>query len=263
MLDFVAALNGADPAVAAAVVRHPRVGARALERFADSRDEELLDSMAQNQRAVERSPELLRRLLANPHLHPGTKSRLASLLGEEGATRPPEGAEDREPTEEDLASVALPADIPARLLDDAADSGHEDPKNLYRLIQTLSVAEKIKLANLGSKEARRLLIRDTNRVVQRAVIRSPKVREDEVLPIAQDRTVSDEILRIVMERKDWLKAYPIRLALTQNPKTPVPKALRLLETLQDRDVRQIAKSRNVASPVSAAAVRLLARRGKA
>ena len=65
-----------------------------------------------------------------------------------------------------------------------------------------------------------------------------------------------------MERKDWLKAYPIRLALTQNPKTPVPKALRLLETLQERDVRQIAKSRNVASPVSAAAVRLLARRGK-
>ena len=126
----------------------------------------------------------------------------------------------------------------------------------------LHTGEKIKLAYLGSKDARRLLSRDTNRVVQRAVLQSPKIREDEVLPIVQDRTVAEEILRLVIGRKDWIKNYPIRLALCQNPKTPAPRAMRLLETLQDRDLRNISKSRNVPSPISAGAIRILARRGK-
>ena len=124
------------------------------------------------------------------------------------------------------------------------------------------MADKIKLAMLGSKGARRLLLRDTNRLVQIAVIRSPKIREDEVLPIAQDRTSTDDVIRIILNRKDWLKGYPIRLALAQNPKTPIPRALRLLETLQDRDLRIIAKSRNVPGVVSGGALRILSKRGK-
>jgi lipopolysaccharide biosynthesis protein len=156
----------------------------------------------------------------------------------------------------------LPSDLPQELLEEFDEPDWAMPSNLYQYVQSLKVADKVKLAMVGSKGARQLLIRDTNKVVSTAVIRSPKIREDEVQAIAQDRTVAEEILRIILTRKDWLKNYPIRLALAQNPKTPLPRALRLLDTLQERDLRQISRSRNVASAISAGATRILARRGK-
>jgi hypothetical protein len=70
------------------------------------------------------------------------------------------------------------------------------------------------------------------------------------------------VIRIILDRKDWLKNYQLRLALVQNPRTPLPKALRLLETLYDRDLRLVAKSRNVPSAVSSGALRIVSRRGK-
>jgi len=256
-LDLLAARGAADPGLLRQVLAHPGVGACTLERFVTSEDPGVLDAVAHNQRVLGEHPEVARQILVNPALHPSERGRLVSLYGE------PEPAEDPDagPPEAEVEAAELPADLPRALVEDGPEAETEG-KNLYQLVQSLSIAAKIKLANLGSKGARKLLARDTNRVVQRAVIRSPKIREDEILPIAQDRTTSDEILRIILERKDWLKHYPIRLALTQNPKTPMPRALRLLETLQDRDLRTISKSRNVSSPVSTGALRVLARRGK-
>ncbi|MFU8857589.1 MAG: hypothetical protein ACNA8S_11375 [Deferrisomatales bacterium] len=259
VLDLVAARDPSDPGLLLRVVAHGRVGRRTLERFIGSGDETLLATMARNQRVLLAYPDVARRLAENPALHPAERSRLASLCG---AAQPPPG-EEAGPEDALLEDVALPEELPRSLLDE--EPGAEappDPKNVYQLVQSLSVSEKVKLATLGNKEARRLLARDPNRVVQRAVVRSPKIREDEVLPIAQDRTVSEEILRIILDRKDWLKHYPLRLALSQNPKTPIPRALRLLETLQDQDLRSISKSRNVPAPICGGALRILARRGK-
>jgi hypothetical protein len=265
VLDLVAATRGGDAPLIRAVLSHPRVGPKAFRRFLDSEDGEVLGVIAQNQRALQHHREVAQELVANPALHPDERGRLISLYdleipGQQGA-RPEAAQREEDEVAPPEPNVPLPAHLSPALTEDGHEA-EEDPKNLYQQIQALSVAEKIKLAYLGSKDARRLLSRDTNRVVQRAVLQSPKIREDEVLPIVQDRTVSEEILRLVMGRKDWLKSYPIRLALCQNPKTPAPRALRLLETLQDRDLRQISKSRNVSSPISAGAVRILARRGK-
>jgi hypothetical protein len=252
-LDLVAALNADAHELVCRALEHPNVGEKTLRRFAASTDSDILSRIATNQRVLGRHPDLAREVAANPCLHPEERGRLASLYAVEPL------AETMGPRP--VAAVALPPDLPQELLDDDA-SADAEATNLYQLVQSMSVAEKIKLATLGSKSARRLLIRDTNKIVASAVIKSPKIREDEVQAIAQDRTVADEIIRIILGRRDWVKSYPIRLALAQNPKTPSPKALRLLETLQDRDLRGIAKSRNVASAVAAGAVRILARRGK-
>lgn len=257
VLDFVAALDADDRSLVARVLGHPRVGRRTLERFVESEDEELLCAIALNQRVLDTHTEVAVRLLQNPHLPPDERGRLQSLY----APASPEGEE--EPDISHLPQVLLEEeeDNATPAVQELFEAGR-DSQNLYQIIQSLTVAEKIKLATLGSKSARRLLIRDTNKVVAGAVIRSPKIREDEVLVAVQDRTVADEIIRVVLGRKDWMKSYPIRLALCQNPKTPIPRALRLLETLQGRDLRQISKSRNVPSAVSSGAIRVLARRGK-
>ena len=253
VLDRIAATRGGSRALCLKVLEHPAVGARTLARFAGSPDPEVLERVARNQRVLLQASEVIDAVLANPRLPAAERSHLAAVAGREEAV-------EEAPPEEDLPD--LPPDLPPELLDDDQEPVQAEPENLYRLVRSMSVAEKIRLAMLGSKSARRLLVRDTNKAVVRAVVQSPKIREDEVLAIAQDRTVSEEIIRMIVQRRDWLKSYPIRLALCQNPKTPLPRALRLLETLQERDLRQISKSRNVPSPVSSGAVRVLARRKK-
>ena len=56
--------------------------------------------------------------------------------------------------------------------------------------------------------------------------------------------------------KEWIKLYPIRKALVENCKTPLPKALRYLATLNEKDILALAKSKNVASAVARQAQRL-------
>ena len=250
------------------VLEHPTVGPRTLTRLGTSNHPGVLSRIAGNQRVLDRHPEVARALLENPLLDPGERGRLVSLYAPEASapeTAPehlpsaPTAPADSAPAAQD---VAQPSNLPQELLEEFDEPGRAMSSNLYQHVQSLSVADKVKLAMVGSKGARQLLIRDTNKVVSTAVIRSPKIREDEVLSIAQDRTVSEEVLRIILTRKDWLKSYPIRLALAQNPKTPLPRALRLVDTLQERDLRQISRSRNVASAISMGATRILAKRGK-
>jgi hypothetical protein len=255
VLDTIADLEAEKTGVLCRCLAHPALRAATAEKFAHSEDEQVVTTLAANQRLLVLSPDLARKLMRNPLLPSWERTRLEWLLGES------EG--DVEHAAQDVPDVPLPEGLPSELLEDSESAEDEGGQaNLYQLVQGMSVAEKIKLATLGSKAARKLLIRDTNKLVNTAVLRSPKIREDEVLPIVQDRTVGEDVLRIVFTRKDWLKNYPIRLALSQNPKTPIPKSLRLLETLQEKDLRQLSKNRNVPGAVASGALRLLSRRGK-
>ncbi|HWP35482.1 MAG TPA: hypothetical protein VNM66_07790, partial [Thermodesulfobacteriota bacterium] len=130
--------------------------------------------------------------------------------------------------------------------------------SIYRQILNMSVPQKIRLAMLGNKEARAILVRDSNKQVCGAVIRSPRLTETEVVAYANSRNVSDEVLRLIAANRDFVKLYPVRLALVTNPRTPVSIALRQLGTLTDKDIEALTKNRNVPSAVVAAARRLLA-----
>ncbi len=258
LLRRIAATWGNDRRITLAVLEHPAAGPSVLSRFVGSHDPGVLERVARNQRVLLTEPGLALRLMENPRLPVAERSRLEALFGRPEPEPPEAPAADDTPAPGD----ALPPGLPAALVDDRVEPAEPERQNLYNLVRSMSVAEKIRLAMLGSKSARRLLVRDTNKAVLRAVVQSPKIREDEVLALAQDRTLPEEIIRMILGRRDWMKSYPIRLALCQNPKTPVARALRLLETLQDRDLRQIARSRNVPAPVAAGATRILARRGK-
>ena len=81
--------------------------------------------------------------------------------------------------------------------------------------------------------------------------------DQEALALARNRNADDELLRIIAVRRDWMRSYQVRLALATNPKTPVVVALKQLSSLGDRDLRQLAKSRNVPDAVSAQARRMV------
>ena len=136
-------------------------------------------------------------------------------------------------------------------------------ESLYRRVLNMGVSEKIKLATLGNREARNLLIKDANKAVVLAVIGSPKLTEEEVASYAGNKNMAPDVIRIISEKREYLKLYPVRLALVNNPKTPLPSAIRLLATLTEKDLKAIGKSKNVPSAVALHARRTLAVRGKA
>jgi len=126
-------------------------------------------------------------------------------------------------------------------------------RSLYQKIQTMSVSEKLDLARKAPKEARSILIRDSNKLVQLAVVSSPKITESEILAIASSRQVNDDVLKEIGMNKDWLRNYQVRLALVNNPKTPLSIAMAQITYLNQRDLALLAKSKGVPRPIVTAA----------
>lgn len=155
------------------------------------------------------------------------------------------GADDTSPAPdaEDAPLLEPPA------AGDAVDEKEADPK----VLSTLPVIDRMKLAMRGSREQRGQLIRDSNRLVAAAVLSSPKLTEAEVEVFARMANLSEDVIRIIAVNRAWVKNYNVVSALTRNPKTPPALAMGFLQRLNERDLKRLAIDRNVAEPVRLAA----------
>ena len=135
-------------------------------------------------------------------------------------------------------------------------------KSVYQQIHNMTVGERLKLALKGNREARLLLLRDSNRMIQRFVLKNPRVTEDEIIAIARNRNVDSDLLREVGDHNLWPRNYQIRFALATNPKTPLATALPLVSHLSERELRFIAKSKNVPAAVVSMARRIMIQKGR-
>ncbi len=147
--------------------------------------------------------------------------------------------------------------LPEALIGEDEELEESQALNLYQAVQQMTVVEKVKLAIKGNKEARGLLIKSSNKIVARTVIRNPRITDEEIATIAASKSASEEILREMVRNDEWTKNYMIRRALTFNPKTPLPAAIKMVNALREKDVRDISKSRAVPNAVRAAARRLI------
>lgn len=275
LLARLAEIHHNDAAAMEALALNPAAADETLALLATLPHRRVVDILANNQQRMLRCPAIVEALGANPLTGRSVIDRILSFLG---LARP--AAEDTDESPSDLSApgaeisdATAQAALRAILGDDVSEfsadlireSGEVDEAlrgNLYALLQTLSVFQKIKLARTGNKEARALLIRETNKIVASAVLRSPKLSEQEVLSFAKSRSVSDEVLRIISSNHEWTKSYQVKLALSGNPKCPQPVAMRLVNYLQDRDLLGLMKSRDVPSAISTHARRLLSKKGK-
>ena len=147
--------------------------------------------------------------------------------------------------------------VPIDLVDEPSAPVPE--KALWARIRTMTVAEKVKLALKGNKDARAILLRDTNKIIARLVLQNPRISEDEILMLSKDRNTDDEVLRMIAETREWTKIYAVRAALVENARTPVGKALKLLVTLGEREISRLARSKNVPNVIAVQARRILFR----
>ena len=147
--------------------------------------------------------------------------------------------------------------VPPDLVEEPEDPKAAPPANLYAQILRMKIAEKLKLALRGNRDARMILIRDTTKLLRRFVLLNPRIGEDEVIAITRNKSADDELLRMITERREWMRNYQVRLGVATNPKARLPVALKQVGTLDVRDLRLIAKSRNVPAAIAAQARRIL------
>jgi len=253
------------------VIMHPQVSDAALRHLAERAEQPVLERLADNQRRL--TPEIMAAIVANPHAERALKFRLgwqeaatasppADAAGQNGeAAVGDEGEQDIFPeavdgNPDDIKEVP-DEEIAARLQEAEAKGVSK-----YQMVLELKVAEKIKIAMSGDKEWRKILIKDPNKLVHGAVLKNGRITEGEVLMVAKNKTSSDELVRIILLNRDWLKHYEIRKALVTHPKTPLPKALRFMGDLSLRDLKDLMRSRNVSNAISTTARKEVERKMK-
>jgi hypothetical protein len=235
----------------------------------------VVDIVSQNQERLLRCEGIVDALGENPLTGRAVIERILKFLGigDPHADSPDEDVLVDDPDE--LSDEAAEAAVAALLGDEYAhltkhlssengDELEDDALkgNLFAAIQKMTVMQKIKLARNGGKEARSLLIRDRNKVVYTSVIMSPKITDNEIVTIANNRNSPEEILRIISMKRDFTKHYQVKLGLVRNSKTPPSVAIKFLNYIRDKDLKALMKSRDVSSVISSQARRLLSKKGK-
>ena len=155
----------------------------------------------------------------------------------------------------DQAALALAAE------DLALDE--DKRQTLLQQISAMTVAQRVKFAMKGGADARRVLIRDTNKVVQRAVLQSPRLTDQEVEAFASMSNLTDEILRLIGKNRSFRKNYTVVRNLLNNGKAPLDVTLNLLPMLNPLDLKKLTMNKNVPETLRTTAVKLQRQRAEA
>ena len=194
----------------------------------------LLSLLARRQDLLEAAPEVLEALQANPR---------ATAVLEGGA---------------EIHGEEVPSEVSGKG-EVAAEEHPEDDGSLskYQKALEMGVSEKIKMALTGDKEWRGIFIKDANKLVSAAVLKNPRITDGEVLAIAKNKSSSDELIRLITLNREWVKIYEIKKALVEHPRTPLPTALRYMNVLIEKDIKNLAGSRGVSAVIVNNARRML------
>jgi hypothetical protein len=256
-----------------AAIAHPAILDGTLEALAASAPAETLNLIVTNEVRLIKNPRLLEVLRGNPQLSTDNRRRLMELerdfIGKEqlrvrapaAEAAPAAGAapEASAATLEGVPGVpVVPAEGEAPPPDDAAappEPLSEEEQLQYeeqlrktpafQKIMKMNVAERLQLAMKGNTEERAILIRDTAKMVAHAVIKSPKLSDNEITTFAAMRNIHEEILRVIASKKEWTKNYATVHALVRNPKTPPGLSLQFLARLGNRDLKIVAGDKNI------------------
>jgi len=132
----------------------------------------------------------------------------------------------------------------------------EEEKGLLQSrVSNLPVPKKMELATRGNREVRKILSRDPNHLVARAVMNSPRLAERDVLEYAASALTHEDVLRAIGESREWSKNRRAKFLLVSNPRTPTALAIRFLGHLSVPELRNLATNKNIPPAVAREAKR--------
>ncbi len=271
VLDWLAERLGTNESALELLLLNRSTADATVARIAAVVPQRLTEIIRQNELRLLRHDDIVRQLCRNPFALASTVDAACEFCVRNGLTlldvpqlvaahRRVHGVDPAAAAQADTAERLI-AEYGAELATDGAEPAPaaETPEQQQRRltmaqrVMQMTISEKIKLATLGNRDARTLLLRDANKLVALAAVTSPRITDGEILTVATSRTASADVLREVYSTRTYLKIYAIKAALVRNPKVPLPTALKLMMTLQERDIRDLARDRNVPQTIQAQA----------
>jgi predicted transcriptional regulator len=152
------------------------------------------------------------------------------------------------PEQKELLQETEKGEVEAEVLAQALEEAEPDVQKRTTLLQRITkmnVVQRVQLALKGGREERNALIRDPNKMVQRAVLQSPRLVDRDVEAFAAMTTLSTDALRLIAARRSFMKNYTIVKALINNPKTPVSVSMHLLPRLTSTDLKMLTTNKNI------------------
>ena len=260
LLDLLTRARMFDVELMAVVIMHPATSLKTLLNLAEKAPHDVLERLVGYQELLHQYPQLVEAIIANPAAERAWKFKLGWQDPDQEPQKETTAADDENAADdEDDEGDESRSQTEVEVLMEAAE---EEGLSKYQIALELKVAEKIKIGMTGDKEWRSILMKESNKLVQGAVMKNPRISDGEVLLVAKNKTSSDELIRIILLNRDWMKNYEIKKALVIHPKTPVPKALRFVSSLTMKDLKGLAKSRQVSNIVMSAGRKELEKRIK-
>ncbi|MBI4462523.1 MAG: hypothetical protein HY653_06435 [Acidobacteria bacterium] len=112
-----------------------------------------------------------------------------------------------------------------------------------------SLEERIERATRGGPSEITTLIYDNAVEVLEALLRNPFLSEDHLLLLLSRKELPREVLQSVADHREWVKSYPVKLALVRHPKAPRLVSLRLLKYLYLFDLVTVIQQPTVAAEI--------------
>jgi hypothetical protein len=287
VLAVIAPLYARDLATMERVLVHPAILPQTVAVVASLASEIVAELVATNEERLLAHPEIIEKLYMNKEARMSTAERIlelavrnrielkgipaykeaAAAIGQELIAEP-----SPEPTPDDLLFNETEAAASATPLDPDTEDTHRIDETtgdevvedkflpLHARLGKMTNSQKIRRAMLGTASERLLLVRDSNRLVAQAAIKSPSIQENEVVRISAARTVSEDVLRIIAMDREWTRSHQIKLNLVQNPRTPFAFSAKLVTYLREHELKGLARSKNVTGAIAQAARQQLTRR---
>lgn len=262
ILHFLAQVRGNEPLLFREFLDNPACAQETLIFLLEHAERRLFSLIFEREAVWRPFPETVNALLRNPQL---TDEERSALSGEENPSHPSETI-----VEEDVPAAENAEETPSGDEEDedetTAGKGtllpDEENYSKYQLALDMGVSEKIKMALTGDKEWRSIFLKDSNKLVNTAVLKNPRITDGEVLAVCKNKTSSEELIRIILVNKEWMKLRIIRSALVSHPKMPAPQALRCMTSLTEKELKFLGQSKSVSQVVVSAARRILSEKAK-
>jgi len=265
------------PLLAEPLVFHSGAPFEAIAKLCSRGKSAVLDLVLTNQERLLADPRLLDLLTMNPALRSDQQGRILEMIdrvarlvpGDDPGHETPSEGGPADPTPEERAAAEEMARIleldvgelfaASEIVDGEEFETSEDPEivSAYKKIVSMNAAQKSVLAMKGGREERMILIRDSNRIVALAVLKNARISDGEVERIASMRNVNVDVLRSIANVRDWVKHYSIASTLVRNPRTPPGVSTNFISRLQNKDLKNLQRDRNVPELIRRMAKRTL------
>lgn len=293
LLDWVARNTTSESQIQKIVINRSTSDATISYLAEAVRSQSLIELIADNQQRILGSAAIVEALSKNPSISRSTLDKVISFfrlyLDKRGeAPSPHPESPDGDGTSQDIGdseigTVERPQDgfnpqtsledvqesfldgiyLSEDLINEAEDDANEERReDLFHRIKRMNMAERIKLALLGNREARAILVRESHRIVSCSVLRNPHLTDMEAILIAQSRTVDEEVLCEIAGTRKWARIHQVKVSLINNPKTPPHISLNLICHLRDTELKTLINNRNIPGVITFTARRMIQEKKK-